>query len=90
MSVLLCLSSLLTSPKKIIVKDACICLSKTLEGKKENLQFVIEADIIPLLISLMKSGTFDVKLEVALVLKHATSGSPAQVSYIVDKVGTSI
>jgi len=85
-SVLPCLLSLLSSPKKGIRKEACWTISNITAGNRAQIQAVIDAQIIPRLIGLLKMGDFDIKKEAAWALSNATSGgSPEQIRYMVDQ-----
>jgi len=85
-SVLPCLLSLLSSPKKGIRKEACWTISNITAGNRSQIQQVIDVAIIPRLITLLKGGDFDIKKEAAWALSNATSGgSPEQIRYMVEQ-----
>lgn len=88
MNLLSCLRYRLATAQGSILKDICLAIAKIMEGKKENIQCVIEADIFSSLIAMLENNTTDVKNEVVLAIKYATVGTPAQVSYIVSQVGS--
>eukprot|EP00894_Picocystis_sp_ML_P002010 jgi/Pico_ML_1/52527/g3218.t1 len=61
-----CLLLLLTNNyKKSIKKEACWTISNITAGNREQIQAIIDANIIPPLVSLLATAEFDVKKEAA-------------------------
>jgi importin subunit alpha-1 len=70
-----CLLALLTrNHKKSIKKEACWTISNITAGNKDQIQAVIDANIIPPLVSLLATAEFDIKKEAAWAISNATSG----------------
>jgi len=84
---LLCLVCwLLNSPKKGIRKEACWTISNITAGNKTQIQTIMDAGIIPPLISLLTNAEFDIKKEAAWAISNATSGgTPDQIRYLVNQ-----
>lgn len=81
------LLSLLNHPKKSIRKEACWTISNITAGNKQQIQSVIDANIIPLLVNLLSNAEYEVKKEAAWGISNATSGgSEQQIQYLVEQV----
>eukprot|EP01094_Clydonella_sp_ATCC50884_P018178 TRINITY_DN3314_c0_g1_i1.p1 TRINITY_DN3314_c0_g1~~TRINITY_DN3314_c0_g1_i1.p1 ORF type:complete len:532 (+),score=243.82 TRINITY_DN3314_c0_g1_i1:62-1657(+) len=79
---------LLTSTKKGIRKEACWTISNITAGTAEQIEEVIKADLIPVLIEQLNSATaeFDIRKEAAWAIANATSsGTPDQIHYLVSE-----
>ncbi len=89
LSVLPCLLSLLSCPKKTIRKGACWAISNITAGHRSQIQAVIDCYVIPALINLLNdnnSADFDIKKDAIWAISNATSGgSPEQIRYIVEQ-----
>lgn len=73
-SVLPCLLSLLSNPKKGIRKESCWTISNITAGSPDQIQHIIEANLIPPLIHIIKTEEFDIQKEAAWAISNATSG----------------
>lgn len=85
---LVALSSLLSSPKEGIRKEACWTISNITAGNANQIQAVIEANLIPPLISILTRGEFKTKKEACWAISNATSGAlqrPDHIRYIVQQ-----
>lgn len=82
-----CLLALLTNNhKKSIKKEACWTISNITAGNKDQIQAVIDANIIPPLVSLLATAEFDIKKEAAWAISNATSGGTHdQIKYLVNQ-----
>ena len=82
-----CLLALLTNNhKKSIKKEACWTISNITAGNKDQIQAVIDANIIPPLVSLLATAEFDIKKEAAWAISNATSGgTQEQIKYLVNQ-----
>lgn len=79
---------LLTSTKKGIRKEACWTISNITAGTAEQIEEVIKADLVPVLIEQLNSAAaeFDIRKEAAWAVANATSsGTPEQIHYLVDQ-----
>lgn len=61
-SALPCLLALLVNPKKSIRKEACWTISNITAGNPDQIEFVINANIIPPLVSILKNEEFDIQV----------------------------
>jgi hypothetical protein len=61
-SALPCLLALLVNPKKSIRKEACWCISNITAGNPDQIEIVINANIIPPLVSILKNEEFDIQV----------------------------
>ena len=66
---------LVGSRKSTLVKDACWTLSNITAGTAFQIQAVMDAKLIPLLITLMKSPEFEIKKEAAWAIANAINGA---------------
>ena len=80
-----CLLQFLTGNyKKSIKKEACWAVSNITAGNKDQIQAVIDAEIVPPLVSLLGTAEFDIKKEAAWALSNATTGGThPQIRYLV-------
>ena len=77
---------MLDNSKKNIRKEACWTLSNVTAGTADQIQSVINADVFPKLIELLRSSEFDIQKEAAWAVSNATSGgSPEQIIYLVQQ-----
>jgi len=77
------LTKLLQDPNKAIRKEACWGISNITAGTVAQIQMVIDAGIIPIVVELMKSAEFEIRKEAAWTLSNASScGSPEQILYL--------
>ncbi len=86
--VLTALGALLSSPKEGIRKEACWTISNVTAGNANQIQSVIDANLIPPLISVLARGDFKSKKEACWAISNATSGAlsrPDQIRYIVSQ-----
>jgi hypothetical protein len=80
------LRKLLSDPNKAIRKEACWGISNITAGTAQQIQMVIDAQIIPMVIALMKSSEFEIRKEAAWTLSNASScGNAEQVLYLVQQ-----
>lgn len=78
------LMKLFSHSKKAIRKETCWAISNITAGTREQIQAVINAELIPGVISMLQTGDFDIKKEAAWAISNATSGgSPQQIEYLV-------
>ncbi|PKA48398.1 Importin subunit alpha-1a [Apostasia shenzhenica] len=72
--------------KRSIKQEACWIISNILAGSQENIQAVINANIISLLIDLLQNGEIDIKKEVAWALVNVTAGgTDDQIKFLVSQ-----
>jgi len=77
------LKKLLLDNNKAIRKEACWGISNITAGTANQIQMVIDAEIIPIVVGLMKSAEFEIRKEAAWTLSNASScGSPDQIFYL--------
>jgi hypothetical protein len=80
------LKKLLLDLNKAIRKEACWGISNITAGTVAQIQMVIDSDIIPIVVGLMKSAEFEIRKEAAWTLSNASScGSPDQIMYLVQQ-----
>jgi importin subunit alpha-6/7 len=80
------LKKLLLDSNKAIRKEACWGISNITAGTTDQIQMVISADIIPIVVELMKSAEFEIRKEAAWTLSNASScGSSDQVLYLANQ-----
>jgi len=80
------MKTLLTYPKRGIRKEACWTISNITAGPNEQIQMVIEQDIIPILVDILRSSEVDIRKEAAWAISNATSGGTArQAEYLVNQ-----
>jgi importin subunit alpha-2 len=75
----------MNATKESIRKEACWTVSNVTAGNRQQIQLVLDANIVPTLISLMKgSSEFKTRKEAAWAIVNATSGgSPDQIRHLV-------
>ena len=78
----------MSSSKETIRKESCWTISNITAGNPTQIQAVIEANLIPPIISLMSLGDFKTKKEACWAISNATSGGlsrPEQIRYLVQQ-----
>lgn len=79
-----CIYTLLTSEKESIRKEASWTVSNITAGNRQQIQAVIDADIFPVLINILKVSEFKTRKEAAWAITNATSsGTAEQIKYLV-------
>jgi hypothetical protein len=63
--------------KKGIKKEACWTVSNITAGSGEQIQRVLDANLIPPLITMLRDESFDIQKEAAWAISNATSGGNA-------------
>lgn len=80
----MCINDLLNSQCETIKKEACWTISNIAAGNRQQIQAVIDANIFPVLITIMQSADFKTKKESAWAIANATSsGTAEQIRYLV-------
>jgi len=74
------------NPKKGIRKEACWTISNITAGNPEQIQAIIDANIIPPLVAILRNSEFDIQKEAAWAISNATSGgTDEQIRYLVNQ-----
>ncbi|EGG20149.1 hypothetical protein DFA_07269 [Cavenderia fasciculata] len=81
------LSALLNSQKTGLIKESAWTISNFAAGPPSQIQMIIDAKIIPQLITIVATGHEDSKREAAWALVNATSGAQASQSDYLVKAG---
>ena len=68
------MAALLQHSKRGLRKEACWAISNITAGSADQIDAVVRADLVPLLVHLLKTAEFDVKKEACWALSNATSG----------------
>ena len=67
-----------------IKKEACWTISNITAGNTQQIGLVIDHNIVPVLVSLLRGAEFDIKKEAAWAISNATSGgSEEQIRFLV-------
>ncbi|CAJ1065339.1 importin subunit alpha-3 [Xyrichtys novacula] len=78
--------ALLTHPKEKINKEAVWFLSNITAGNQQQVQAVIEAKLVPMIIHLLDKGDFGTQKEAAWAISNLTiSGRKDQVAHLIEK-----
>jgi len=81
---LVSLAHVLDSGKRALKKEACWAVSNVMAGNKEQIQAAIEANLVQLLVGILKRDHKDIRREACWALSNATSGgTPEQVLHMV-------
>lgn len=79
---------MLSSVKESIKKESCWTVSNITAGNREQIQAVLETNIFPLLIDILRQGDFKTRKEAAWAITNATSsGTAEQIKYLVKQKG---
>jgi len=71
--------------KKGIKKEACWTISNITAGNGDQIQRVIDANLIPPLVTMLREESFDIQKEAAWAISNATSGgSSAQIRFLAE------
>ncbi|NXP92080.1 IMA3 protein, partial [Passerina amoena] len=78
--------ALLTHPKEKINKEAVWFLSNITAGNQQQVQAVIDANLVPMIIHLLDKGDFGTQKEAAWAISNLTiSGRKDQVAYLIQQ-----
>jgi len=68
----------LSHRKRSIRKEACWTISNITAGNEKQIQMVLDANLIPPLVCLLREAEFDIQKEAAWAISNATSGGTAE------------